>query len=110
MSQDNPLNLQELLQTAQHVQKELARVQAELAHKTVEGSAGGGMVTAVANGRQQLVSVHIEEDVVQSKDIPMLEDLIVAAVNHALTKSAELAQQELGQVTGQMNMHLTGIL
>ena len=103
-------NFQELLQTAQNVQQELNKIQGELANKTVEGAAGGGMVVAVANGRQQLVSLHIERDVVDPEEIGMLQDLVVAAVNQALVKSSELAQQEMAKVTGQMNLKLTGLL
>lgn len=103
-------NFQELLQTAQHVQQELSKIQAELAQKTVEGRAGGGMVVAVANGRQQLVSLRIEPEVVDPGEIGMLQDLVVAAANQALSRSAELAQQEMAKVTGQMNLKLTGLL
>ena len=86
-------NFQELLQTAQRVQEELSRVQNELAQKRVEGSAGGGMVTVVANGRQQILSVRIEKEVVDPEEVGMLQDLVVAAVNKALIESAELAKQ-----------------
>ena len=103
-------NFQELLQTAQHVQQELNKIQGELANKTVEGSAGGGMVVAVANGRQQLVSLRIEREVVDPEEVGMLQDLVVAAVNTALSKAAELAQQEMAKVTGQMNLKLTGLI
>lgn len=101
--------MQELLQAAQRMQSELSRVQAELAKKTVEGSAGGGMVKAVANGRQQLVALTIEPSIIEDRDIPMLQDLVVAAVNQAMAKAAELAQQEMGKVTGQMNLNLGGM-
>jgi DNA-binding YbaB/EbfC family protein len=104
-----PGNLQALLQTAQRVQQELSKIQDELAQQTVEGSAGGGMVVAVANGRQQLVSVRIEREVVDPDEIGMLQDLVVAAVNQALAKAAELAQQEMSKVTGGLNMNLGGL-
>lgn len=103
-------NFQELLQTAQHVQQELNKIQGELANKTVEGSAGGGMVVAVANGRQQLVSLRIEREVVDPEEVGMLQDLVVAAVNTALSKASELAQQEMAKVTGPMNLKLTGLI
>jgi hypothetical protein len=92
------------------MQEELGRVQETLGQQRVEGSAGGGMVVAVANGRQQLVSLRIDKEVVDSNDVPMLEDLVVAAVNHALTKAAELAQQEMAKVTAPANLKLTGLL
>jgi hypothetical protein len=100
---------QELLQTAQRVQQELGRVQSELASKTVEGSSGGGMVVAVANGKQQLVSLKVEREVVDPDDVGMLQDLVVAAVNQALAKAAQLAQEEMSKITGQMNMNIPGL-
>jgi nucleoid-associated protein EbfC len=110
MTEGSGPNLQELFQTAQRVQSELTRVQGELAKKTVEGSAGGGMVKVVANGRQQILSINIEREVFDANDVAMLQDLIVAAANQALQKAAELAQSELGKVTGQMNLKLPGLL
>lgn len=106
MSDGSGPSFQDLLATAQRVQTELSRVQAELAQKSVEGSAGGGMVVATANGRQQLLAVRIEREVVDPNEIPMLQDLVVAAVNQALAKAAELAQQEMAKVTGGMNLNL----
>ncbi len=103
-------NFQELLQTAQNVQQELNKIQGELANMTVEGASGGGMVVAVANGRQQLVSLRVEREVVDPAEVGMLQDLVVAAVNNALTKASELAQQEMSKVTGQMNLKLTGLI
>lgn len=100
--------LEGLLQAAQRVQQELGRIHDELANQTVEGAAGGGMVVAVANGRQQLLRVRIDREVVNADDIPMLEDLVLAAVNAALTKSAELARQEVTKVTGPFNLGLPG--
>jgi nucleoid-associated protein EbfC len=102
-------NFQELLQVAQRVQSEIERVQGELAAKTVEGSAGGGMVVAVANGRQQLLSVRIEREVVDPADVHMLEDLVVAAVNQALSKAAEVAKEEMAKVAGAANLGLPGM-
>ncbi len=110
MTEGSGPTFQDLLQTAQRMQQELSRVQSELAQKRVEGSAGGGMVTAVANGRQQLISLRIEKEVVDPSDIAMLQDLLLAAVNQALAKAAEVAQQEMAKVTGQVNLKLTGLL
>lgn len=110
MTEGNGPTFQDLLQTAQRMQQELSRVQAELAQKRVEGSAGGGMVTVVANGRQQLISLRIEKEVVDPSDIGMLQDLVLAAVNQAMAKAAEVAQQEMAKVTGQVNLKLTGLL
>lgn len=100
MSDSQLPNLNEVLQSAQRMQQELKRVQGELAGKTVEGSAGGGMVVVRVNGRSQVVSVSLEKEVVDPTDIPMLQDLVVAAVNQALSKASELAQKELSQVAG----------
>jgi len=104
-----PQNLQSLFETAQRVQQQISKIQEELAAMTVEGSAGGGMVTAVANGRQQLLSVAIEPEVVDPQDVGMLQDLVVAAVNQALSRAAELAQQEMAKLTGQMNINLPNL-
>jgi len=95
-------DLGNLLQTAQKMQEELGRVQGELAKKIVEGSAGGGMVVARANGRQQLVSISFEKEIVDPDETEMLQDLVVAAVNQALSKAADMAQQEMGKITGGM--------
>jgi DNA-binding YbaB/EbfC family protein len=110
MNDGSGTNFQELLQTAQRVQEELSRVQNELAQKRVEGSAGGGMVVVVANGRQQVLSVRIEKEVVDPEEVGMLQDLVVAAVNKALAESSELAKQEMAKVTGQMNINVPGLL
>ena len=93
-------NLKDVLQTAQRMQQELARVQQELASQVVEGSSGGGMVVAKVNGRSQLVSISFEQEIVDANEVEMLQDLVVAAVNQALSKASELAQREMSQVTG----------
>ena len=93
-----------IMQAAQQVQRDLARVQEELAAKHVEASAGGGMVTVVASGRQEIVSVKIDRQVVDPKEIEMLQDLITAAANQALAKARELAQQEMARVTGGLGL------
>jgi nucleoid-associated protein EbfC len=109
MSEENPSSLNELFQTAQRMQSELSRIQSDLAKMTVEGTAGGGMVKALANGRQQILSLSFEKEVVDPNEVQMLQDLVVAAVNQALSKSLQLAQQEMGKVTGQMNLKLAGL-
>lgn len=80
------------------------RMQEELGQKTVESSAGGGMVTVVANGKQQIVSIAIEKEVVDPEDVEMLQDLVLAAVNDALAKSQQMVQQEMGKLTGGLNI------
>lgn len=93
-----------IMKQAQQMQQKMARMQEELQDRTVEASAGGGMVTAVVNGRQQVVSIAIEQGVVDPDDVDMLQDLIVAAVNEALKKSQEMAQEEMSKITGGLNM------
>jgi DNA-binding YbaB/EbfC family protein len=89
-----------LMEAAQRMQREIQRVQDELGEKRVDASAGGGMVNVVANGRMEIVQIRVEPSVIDPKDAGMLEDLLTAAVNQALAKAKELAQQELAKVTG----------
>lgn len=93
-----------IMKQAQMMQQKMMRIQKELEEKEVEASSGGGMVTAVVNGKQQVVSLKVEPTVVDPEDTEMLEDLIVAAVNEALKKSQELAQEEMAKVTGGLNI------
>ena len=86
------------------MQARLAKIQEELATETVSGTAGGGAVTVVANGQQQIQSIQISPEVVDPDDIEMLQDLVVAAANEALGKSRELAAQRLGALTGGMKI------
>ncbi len=85
---------------AKMMQNRLAQIQEEMAQKTVEASSGGGMVTVVANGRQEILSVKIEPEVVNPDDVEMLQDLVQAAVNDALRKAQEMVSQEMAKVTG----------
>jgi len=93
-------NLGSIMKQAQKMQAQIAKIQEELALKTVEASAGGGMVTVVANGKQEIVSIKIEPEVVDPKDVEMLQDLVVAAVNEALRKAQEMVAEEMSKVTG----------
>jgi DNA-binding YbaB/EbfC family protein len=79
-----------MMKQAQKLQAKMLRLQDELAEKTIESTAGGGMVKVVANGKQQIVAIQIEKEVVDPDDIEMLQDLVMAAVNDALTKSQEM--------------------
>jgi DNA-binding YbaB/EbfC family protein len=92
------------MQQVQDLQAKMARIQEELATKTVESSSGGGMVTVVANGRQELISIKIERQVVDPEDVEMLQDLIVAAVNDALRKAQEMASAEMARLAGGLNI------
>ena len=93
-------NFGKIMKQAQQVQARMMKLQEELAPKTVEASAGGGMVTAVVNGRFEVLSLKIEKDVVTPDDIEMLQDLIMAAVNEGLRKAQEMAQAEMSKITG----------
>jgi nucleoid-associated protein EbfC len=93
-----------LMQAAQRMQEELQRVQRELEQKRVEATAGGGMVTAVVNGRLDLLELRVDPSVVDPKDVGMLQDLVVAAVNQALNKAKALSQEELAKATGGMSI------
>ena len=96
------MNIQEMMRQAQRMQKKLEKIREEAGAKTVEGSAGGGMVVVIANGRNEIQSVKIEKEVVNPDDIEMLQDLIVAATNQAMERANEMMQRELAAVTGGM--------
>jgi DNA-binding YbaB/EbfC family protein len=91
-----------LLKQAQQVQAKMAEMQAALGEKRVEASSGGGMVTVVMNGRQEIVSLKIDPEVVDPQDVEMLEDLVVAAISEARAKVEELVKSEMSQITGGM--------
>jgi DNA-binding YbaB/EbfC family protein len=93
-----------MMKQAQKLQSKMLKMQEELAARTVEASAGGGMVTVVASGKQQIVSIKIEEEVVDPEDVEMLQDLILAAVNDALAKSQEMVSGEMSKLTGGLNI------
>jgi len=82
----------------------MMKLQEELAEKTVESSSGGGMVKVTANGRQQIVSIQVEKEVVDPDDVEMLQDLILAAVNDALAKAQEMVSSEMSKLTGGLNI------
>ncbi len=89
-----------IMKEAQKLQQQMAAMQEEIGKRTVEATAGGGMVTVEVNGKQEILSIKIDPEVVNKDDVPMLEDLVLAACNEALRKSRELVQQELGKLTG----------
>jgi DNA-binding YbaB/EbfC family protein len=93
-----------MMKQAQQLQSKMLKLQEEMAEKTVESSSGGGMVKVVANGRQQIVSIQIENEVVDPDDVEMLQDLVLAAVNDALTKAQEMVSNEMGKLTGGLNI------
>ena len=97
------MNMEKIMKQAQKMQAQMAKIQDELAGESVEGSAGGGMVTVTANGQGDIVLVRIEPEVA-GDDVEMLEDLVLAAVNEALRKSKELANSRMGQVAGNLGI------
>jgi len=93
-----------LMKQAQQMQERVKRLQEEAAGKTIEASSGGGMVTVVANGRQEILSIKIDPSVVDPNDLEMLQDLISAAVNEALRKSQDLMKEEMSKLTAGMGL------
>ena len=93
-------NLGNIMKQAQKMQAQIAKVQEELAEKTVEASSGGGMVTVVVSGKQEILSISIEPEVIDAQDKDMLQDLVVAAVNEGLRKSQEMVAEEMKKITG----------
>ncbi len=101
--------LGDIMKQAQKMKAEMERIQAEAAVKTVEGSAGGGMVTVVANGKGEILSVKIDPEVARGEDREMLQDLVTAAANDALRKARELLTQEVSRLAGGLGL-LPGLL
>ncbi|MCA1794499.1 MAG: YbaB/EbfC family nucleoid-associated protein [Desulfotignum sp.] len=97
-------NMNNMMKQAQQLQKKMLKAQQDLATKTVEASAGGGMVKVVANGSQKIESIVLEKEVVDPEDVEMLQDLVLAAVNDALNKSQEMMSAEMGKLTGGLNI------
>ena len=93
-----------MMKQAQQMQKKMERVQEEMEKREVEASAGGGMVTAVVNGKQQVLSVKIDPAAVDPDDVEMLQDLIMVAINEAIRQSQDMMQQEMSKLTGGMNI------
>ncbi|HBH04400.1 MAG: nucleoid-associated protein, YbaB/EbfC family [Candidatus Rokubacteria bacterium RBG_16_73_20] len=89
-----------MMKEAQRLQQQMAALQEEVGKRKVEATAGGGMVTVEVNGKQEILSIKIDPEVINKDDAQMLEDLVLAACNEALRKSRELVQQELGKLTG----------
>jgi DNA-binding YbaB/EbfC family protein len=94
------MGMANLQRMAQQMQQEMLRVQSELEATTIDGSSGGGAVSATVTGKQELVSITIDPSAVDPDDVEMLQDLVVAAVNDALRTSRELAEQKMAAVTG----------
>ena len=89
-----------MMKQAQKIQAKMLKMQEEMADKTVEATAGGGMINVVANGKQQILSIQIEKEVVDPDDVEMLQDLILAAINDVLAKSQDMVSGEMNKLTG----------
>jgi len=102
------MDMNELMRQAQQMQQKLGQVQDELANKSVTATVGGGMVSVTVNGRNELLSIHIDKEVINPDDQVMLQDLIVSAVNEGIKKAQDMAQAEMRKLTGGLN--IPGIL
>jgi hypothetical protein len=97
-------NMQKMMKQAQKLQRQMMEAQEALADERVEGSSGGGMVKAVADGQQNIVEIHIDPAAVDPEDVEMLEDLVLAALSDAMRKSRDLAEERLGAFTKGMKI------
>jgi len=98
------MNMNKLMKQAQQMQAKMAKMQEELEEKTMEVTAGGGAIKVVVNGKQELLDIKIDPDVVDPDDVEMLEDLVLAAVNEAMRKVQDMLSQEMSKLTGGMNI------
>lgn len=99
-----PGNMGNMMKQVQKMQKNMEKTQKELSAKEYEASAGGGAITAIVNGKHELVSINLDEDIVDPDDVEMLQDLIIASVNTALEKAVNDSEKSMGKLTGGMNI------
>jgi len=99
-----PPQFQQLVKEMQKIQKKLEETQKQLEEKTITVQVGGGMVTVTANGKQEIISVEIEKELINPEEKEMLEDLIIAGVNEALKRSKEMVEEELSKITGGLKL------
>lgn len=97
-------NMGQIMKQAQQFQAKMAKLQEELGDRTVEASAGGGMVTVVVNGRQEILAVRIDREVIDPEESEMLQDLVMAAVNDGLARAKEMMNEEMGKLTSGLNL------
>ncbi|NLB88349.1 MAG: YbaB/EbfC family nucleoid-associated protein [Syntrophomonadaceae bacterium] len=97
-------SMNKMIKQAKKVQEQIVKMQEELQQREIEASAGGGVITVVVNGKQELRSIKINPEVVDPEDVEMLEDLIMAAVNEAIRKSQEMVSSEMARITGGLNI------
>ncbi len=101
--------MQKMMRQLQKMQSKVNKLQEELGERTVEASAGGGMVKVVVTGSQEIQSISIQPEVVDPDDVEMLQDLVVAAVNEGLRKAREMINEEMAKITGGINLNLPGL-
>lgn len=97
-------NMNQMMKQVKKMQEQMLKAQEELGTKTIEGSAGGGVVTVQVNGHKKVLNITIKPEAVDPEDVDMLQDLVLTAVNDALTKADELANQDMGKYTGGMKL------
>ncbi|MBW1635764.1 MAG: YbaB/EbfC family nucleoid-associated protein [Deltaproteobacteria bacterium] len=98
------MDISNIMEQARGMQEKMAKIQEDLARKTITGSSGGGMVLVTVNGQGDVISIAIEPAVIDPAEIEMLQDLIVAATNDGIRKARELGKQEMGKLTGGLNI------
>lgn len=98
------MNMQQMMKQARKMQEQLAAAQETIAQSTVDASAGGGMVKVTVSGDMQVTSLKIDPEAIDPEDVEMLEDMVMAAVNEALRGVGELANRQMGAVTGGLNI------
>jgi DNA-binding YbaB/EbfC family protein len=97
-------NMGNMMKQVQKMQKDMTKVQGELEEREYEASAGGGAITAVVNGKKELLKINLDDDIVDPEDIEMLQDLIITSVNAAMLKANEDSEKTMGKLTGGMNI------
>jgi DNA-binding YbaB/EbfC family protein len=97
-------NMQHMMKQVKKMQEQMLKAQEELGSKKIEGTAGGGVVTVQVNGHKQVLAINIKPEAVDPEDIEMLQDLVMTAVNDALAKAEELANEDMSKYTGGMKI------
>jgi len=97
-------NMGQMMKQVQQMQKKIAKLQEELEQRTVETTAGGGVVRVVVSGKQEVLEVELAPEVVDPEDVEMLQDLVIAAVNEALRMSQDMVNKEMAKITGGLNI------